>query len=85
MGVMQKLKTIDDVVLILGGTAAAGRALAVGMTAISNWKAHRQIPANQYLAVNALLETRDCMADTDLFAFRKVRRKQPDKGGVKHV
>jgi DNA-binding transcriptional regulator YdaS (Cro superfamily) len=72
---MQKLKSVADVVMVLGGSSALAAALAIQDTNIANWKANKRIPANQFLVINALLQARGCEADAELFAFRKMRRK----------
>jgi hypothetical protein len=69
-----QLKTVDEVIRALGGTAAAAKALDVGPPAISNWKARNLIPSRVYLVIGSLLKRQGHAADKALFAFKSKRR-----------
>lgn len=72
---MNTLKNVDAVIETLGGTVAAARAIGVGSQSVSNWKAYNKFPANQFVAVNTLLQARDCHAGVELFAFKRRHKK----------
>ena len=67
--VLEELRSVDDIVDALGGRDEANRLLAVGRSAISNWKS-RGIPAARYRLINALLAERGKRAADALF-FRE--------------
>lgn len=72
---MQKLKSVDDVVLVLGGNTVLGEELDIHDTNIANWKRQKRIPANQYRCIQFLLKGLDREADIELFGFNKMPRK----------
>ncbi len=66
---MQKLKSVKDVILVLGGNTVLGEELDIDPTNISNWKREKLIPANQYRVIQSLLKGLDREADIELFSF----------------
>lgn len=63
------LKTVDEIVDALGGTAAVSDATGVGITAVLMWKARGRIPANRFLAISNLLLKAGRQADPKIFGF----------------
>jgi hypothetical protein len=63
------LKTVDDVVETLGGTAQAAKCFAVGPSAVSNWRARERIPADKFMLVQSALMQHGKSATPALFGF----------------
>ena len=63
------LKTVDAIVTELGGTGAMASLARVGDSAVSNWKARRTIPSDQYMVVSEALRAKGKEADPALFGF----------------
>ena len=63
------LKTVDEIVDALGGTAAAASAAGMEPSAISMWKARGKIPPNRFLMISRLLLQAGQQADPTIFGF----------------
>jgi hypothetical protein len=73
---VQKLKSVNDVVLILGGNTVLGEELDIDPTNVANWKRQKQIPANQYRVIQGLLKGLNREADIELFSFHRMPRQK---------
>jgi hypothetical protein len=78
---MRKLKSVDEVIFMVGGVAVVAHALGVGRTVVSNWRARNKIPPSQFLTVNEILEPLGCQADEEIFSFKELElvRRRPLK------
>lgn len=65
------LRSVDEVVDALGGTAAVADLLGVGSSAVSNWRSRRKIPEENFLLVrDALLAAGKEAAEPSVFGFK---------------
>ena len=79
------LKTVEEIVEAVGGNLAAAALAGVSAPAISNWKARRQIPADQYLVFTEALNRAGKQADPAVFSFatdQSDEMKTPETGAV---
>jgi DNA-binding transcriptional regulator YdaS (Cro superfamily) len=65
------LKSVEDIIDALGGTAAAANLLGLSRPAISNWKHRRSIPPENFFAISGALAKKRLRADSAVFGFRE--------------
>ena len=63
------LTSVDDIVEALGGTGKVARATGVVPSAVSNWRAAKKIPSDQYLNISTMLKEIDQTAAPGVFGF----------------
>jgi len=65
------LNTIDDVIDVLGGKAEVATLVNTRVTAVYNWIANGQFPADTYLLIQDELKTRGVIAPNYLWPMRQ--------------
>ena len=74
---MQTLRTIDDVIKVLGGPAAVGRLVDQPTSGVCNWKRDNpHFPPKYFPTIQAALEEHGYTAAPFLFAFHKPNRRK---------
>jgi DNA-binding transcriptional regulator YdaS (Cro superfamily) len=64
------LKSVEAVVEALGGNAATADLAGVGISAVSNWKTRRAIPAENFLTFSRALARMGKKVDPTVFGFK---------------
>lgn len=64
------LRSVDEVVKALGGTAATASVAGVGPSAVSNWRVRGKIPQENFLLVRDALAKDGKEADLSIFGFK---------------
>ena len=65
------LRSVDEIISALGGTAATAELAGVGSPAVSNWKARGSIPAEYFLIFDGELARRDLAFDRKVFGLKR--------------
>lgn len=68
------LRTVQEVVAVLGGNERVAATLDTTNNAVSNWRARGAFPAHTYLALQALLKRRGYRAPGSLWAMTRAKR-----------
>ena len=63
------LRTIDEIVELLGGTVKVAALCGVGRSAVSNWRLRGRIPAEFFLVFSEALRAVGADADPALFGM----------------
>jgi hypothetical protein len=66
------IKTVDELVDVLGGNAATAAVAGVGISAVSNWRKLGRVPPALFLCMQAAARERGAELAEDL--FQKVPR-----------
>jgi hypothetical protein len=69
---METLISTPQIIDTLGGNTVVARTLKTSDKVVSNWKTNRKFPANSYLALKAMLASRNFDAPDALWAMRPV-------------
>jgi hypothetical protein len=64
------IKTVDEMVDALGGTAAVAALTEVGLSAVSNWRAQGFVPAKKFVTLTEALARKKLRVDQSLFSFK---------------
>ena len=64
------LRSVEDVISAVGGPAAAASLVAVGKSAVSNWKSRGAIPPEYFLTFSDALAKLEKEADPAVFGFK---------------
>jgi hypothetical protein len=65
------LRSVDELVDALGGSAATAEVAGVVISAVSNWKTNGVIPAAYFLVFAKEFKRRKLRLDPAIFAFRR--------------
>jgi hypothetical protein len=68
---MGMLRSVEELVDALGGSAAAAELAGVGASAVSNWKTNGVIPAEYFLIFSAECARREIRFDRRVFGFKR--------------
>jgi hypothetical protein len=68
------LRTVQEVVAVLGGNEHLATTLGTTNHAVSNWRARGEFPAHTYLALQAMLKRRGYRAPGSLWAMTRAKR-----------
>lgn len=66
------LRSADAIIDALGGTTAAAELAGVSVSAVSNWRERRAIPADNFLSFSHALDARGLKADPLVFGLKPV-------------
>jgi hypothetical protein len=66
------IKTVDELVNVLGGNAATAAIAGVGLSAVSNWRKLGRVPPSLFLLMQSATRERGAELAEDL--FQKVPR-----------
>ena len=66
---MDEIRSVDELIDLIGGTAAAASKLGVTMPAVSNWRKRGFIPAEYFAAFSEEARTRGRGLGFSLFGF----------------
>lgn len=71
---MDKLNTVEEVILKLGGVKAVQELTRrASDSAVPNWKLRKAFPTNTYAVMKAALESKGCTAPDDLWGMEVVQ------------
>jgi hypothetical protein len=68
---MRSLKTVDEVIDALGGTTATARLTGRTLSAVSNWRSTKRLPADLFLMLSKALDERGAMAPPSLWGMEQ--------------
>ncbi len=66
------LDSVDDTIEALGGTGAAAVLAGVGSSAVSNWRAKGEIPAENFLLFKVALAAQGKDVTPRVFGFKEI-------------
>jgi DNA-binding transcriptional regulator YdaS (Cro superfamily) len=69
MSKLTVLKTVKEVVEILGGTVECAERFNVSPSAVSHWLAEGSLPSARFIAISEALEVHDCLPAPTLFKY----------------
>jgi hypothetical protein len=64
------IKSVDDVIEVLGGTGKTAAISRVGATAVCNWRTRGEIPPEHFLLISGALAAIGERADISVFGFK---------------